>query len=91
MYGPILSFNLLFLRSVLIKCASTALSSKLVSQQTDFFAKMSVDAVLSLDKLMPLDMIGIKQVPGGGLEESFLVTGMFSFFNMICIVLRISN
>jgi len=37
---------------------------------------MAVDAVLSLDAQMPLDMIGIKQVPGGALEESFLVKGV---------------
>ena len=62
----------------------TALSSKLVSQQTEFFSKMAVDAVLSLDKLMPLDMIGIKQVPGGALEESFLVAGKFPYNISLC-------
>ena len=29
---------------------------------------MAVDAVLSLDDLLPLNMIGIKQVQGGALE-----------------------
>lgn len=31
---------------------------------------MVVDAVMSLDDLMPLDMIGIKKVTGGALEVS---------------------
>jgi T-complex protein 1 subunit eta len=37
---------------------------------------MAVDAVLSLDELLPLDMIGIKKVAGGSLEDSFLVKGV---------------
>jgi len=65
------------LRSLLEKCAGTSLNSKLIHQQKDFFAKMVVDAVMSLDQnLLPLDMIGIKKVPGGALEDSFLVNGV---------------
>lgn len=63
-------------RSLLEKCAATALSSKLIHQQKDFFAKMVVDAVLMLDDLLPLNMIGIKQVQGGALEDSVLVDGV---------------
>jgi len=61
---------------LLRKCASTALMSKLIHQQKDFFAKMAVDAVLSLDSLMPLNMVGIKQATGGALQESQLVAGV---------------
>jgi len=32
---------------------------------------MVVEAVLSLDELLPLDMIGIKKVSGGALEVNF--------------------
>ena len=53
---------------MLEKCAATALSSKLIARQKEFFAKIAVDAVLSLDELLPLNMIGIKKVQGGGLE-----------------------
>ncbi|OXA62796.1 T-complex protein 1 subunit eta [Folsomia candida] len=63
-------------RELLQKCAATALSSKLIHQQKDFFAKIAVDAVLHLDELLPLDMIGIKKVAGGALEDSFLVAGV---------------
>ena len=63
-------------RSLLEKCAVTTLSSKLVSQQKEFFAKIVVDAVMQLDELLPLNMIGIKKVQGGGLEESLLVSGV---------------
>lgn len=64
------------LRSILEKCAATSLNSKLIHQQRDFFAKMVVDAVMSLDSLLPLDMIGIKKVPGGALEDSRLIDGV---------------
>ncbi|XP_046975437.1 T-complex protein 1 subunit eta [Vanessa cardui] len=64
-------------RELLSKCASTAMSSKLIHQQKGHFSKMVVDAVLSLDApLLPLDMIGIKKVAGGALEDSFLVAGV---------------
>lgn len=49
-------------RRLLEKCAATALSSKLVSAQKDFFARLVVDAVSNLDELLPLNMIGIKKV-----------------------------
>merc|ERR1711970_554105 len=63
-------------RSQLVKCAATAMSSKLIHQQKDFFANMVVDAVSTLDELMPLNMIGCKKVQGGGLAESQLVEGV---------------
>uniref|UniRef100_T1IIP6 T-complex protein 1 subunit eta n=1 Tax=Strigamia maritima TaxID=126957 RepID=T1IIP6_STRMM len=61
---------------LLEKCAATTLSSKLIASQKDFFARMVVDAVMLLDELLPLNMIGIKKVQGGSLEESKLVAGV---------------
>jgi T-complex protein 1 subunit eta len=63
-------------RALLEKCAATTLSSKLVAAEKEFFAKMCVDAVMMLDRLLPLNMIGIKKVQGGGLRESFLCDGV---------------
>uniref|UniRef100_H9H710 T-complex protein 1 subunit eta n=2 Tax=Monodelphis domestica TaxID=13616 RepID=H9H710_MONDO len=63
-------------RRLLEKCAMTALSSKLISQQKAAFAIMVVDAVMMLDDLLQLKMIGIKKVQGGALEESQLVAGV---------------
>ncbi|KAL1773756.1 T-complex protein 1 subunit eta [Sigmodon hispidus] len=63
-------------RKMLEKCAMTALSSKLISQQKTFFAQMVVDAVMMLDELLQLKMIGIKKIQGGALEESQLVAGV---------------
>lgn len=60
---------------MLVKCASTSLNSKLIHQQKDMFATMVVDTVMTLDAdIMPLDMIGIKKVPGGALEVSKGIT-----------------
>lgn len=63
-------------RALLEKCAATALNSKLIHQQKDFFSKIVVDAVLQLDDLLPLNMIGIKKISGGALEDSQLVAGV---------------
>ncbi|RUS72027.1 hypothetical protein EGW08_020211 [Elysia chlorotica] len=64
------------LRELLEKCAATALSSKLVAAHKEFFSHMVVDAVQLLDELLPLNMIGIKKVQGGSLQESMLVAGV---------------
>lgn len=63
-------------RALLEKCAATALNSKLIHQQKEFFSKMVVDSVTTLDVLLPLNMIGIKKVTGGALEDSMLVEGV---------------
>uniref|UniRef100_A0AAQ6A169 T-complex protein 1 subunit eta n=1 Tax=Amphiprion ocellaris TaxID=80972 RepID=A0AAQ6A169_AMPOC len=63
-------------RQLLEKCAATALNSKLIAGQKDFFSKMVVDAVMSLDELLSLKMIGIKKVQGGALEDSQLISGV---------------
>lgn len=64
-------------RQLLEKCAKTAMSSKLISKNSDFFTKMVVDAVLSLDS-EDLDekLIGIKKVPGGSMEDSLFIDGV---------------
>lgn len=65
------------LRQTLEKCAATTLSSKLVAAHKHFFAKMAVDAVMALDQnTLPLNMIGIKKVAGGGMQDSKLIPGV---------------
>ena len=49
---------------MLMRCAGTSMSSKLIANHTEFFSKMVVDAVNTLDENLPLDMIGIKKVQG---------------------------
>jgi len=64
-------------RDMLEKSAATSLNSKLVSGHKEFFAKMVVDAVLSLDPKSPdLEMIGMKKVQGGALQDTVLVEGV---------------
>ncbi|BGP14905.1 hypothetical protein JCM10213_003738 [Rhodosporidiobolus nylandii] len=64
-------------RSLLLKCASTSMSSKLIHSSKPFFSEMVVDAVQTLDPAsLDPSLIGIKKVPGGGMEESLLVRGV---------------
>merc|ERR1719440_296568 len=64
-------------RDMLEKSAATSLNSKLVSGHKEFFAKMVVDAVLSLDENAPnLEMIGMKKVQDGALQDSLMVEGV---------------
>jgi T-complex protein 1 subunit eta len=60
----------------LTMCASTALNSKLISGEKDYFSKMAVTAVMSLDEDKDLSYIGIKKVQGGAMRDSFLVDGV---------------
>lgn len=61
---------------LLEQCAATSMSSKLIHHQKKFFSELVVKAVLMLDDLLPLNMIGIKKVAGGALEDSELVKGV---------------
>mmetsp|Transcript_13143 Transcript_13143/g.32229 ORF Transcript_13143/g.32229 Transcript_13143/m.32229 type:complete len:543 (-) Transcript_13143:104-1732(-) len=65
-------------QELLLRCAKTALNSKLIAKQKDFFGKMAVDAIMHLDQEISLDlnMVGIKRVPGGSTTDSFLVKGV---------------
>jgi T-complex protein 1 subunit eta len=61
---------------MLLKCASTALNSKLISTHQDLFAPMIVDAIRSLDEDIGLDLVAVKKIPGGDVRQSFLVRGV---------------
>lgn len=64
-------------RDLLMQCAATSMSSKLIHSQTPFFSNMVVDAVLSLDQNdLDESLIGIKKVPGGGMQDSKLIKGV---------------
>lgn len=53
------------------------MSSKLIHSQTPFFSNMVVDAVLSLDQNdLDESLIGVKKVPGGGMQDSLLIKGV---------------
>ncbi|EMD68757.1 hypothetical protein GGP41_008757 [Bipolaris sorokiniana] len=64
-------------RDTLQKLAATAMSSKLIHRNADFFTKMVVDAVLSLDQEeLNEKLIGIKKITGGALQDSLFVNGV---------------
>lgn len=62
---------------MLLKCAQTALNSKLLANYQDHFGEIVVQAVERLDtNLLDKDLIGIKRVTGGSVTDSFLVNGV---------------
>ncbi|KAI9874586.1 MAG: T-complex protein 1 subunit eta [Pleopsidium flavum] len=64
-------------RETLRRLAATAMSSKLIHRNADFFTKMVVDAVLSLDQDdLNENLIGIKKITGGALQDSLFVNGV---------------
>eukprot|EP00010_Vexillifera_abyssalis_P003634 CAMPEP_0201551902 /NCGR_PEP_ID=MMETSP0173_2-20130828/12125_1 /ASSEMBLY_ACC=CAM_ASM_000268 /TAXON_ID=218659 /ORGANISM="Vexillifera sp., Strain DIVA3 564/2" /LENGTH=550 /DNA_ID=CAMNT_0047962267 /DNA_START=25 /DNA_END=1677 /DNA_ORIENTATION=+ len=63
-------------KDMLVKCAATAMNSKLLQHNREFFGQMAADAVLRLDDDMDLSMIGIKKETGGSLQNSMLVEGV---------------
>ncbi|KAH1225257.1 T-complex protein 1 subunit beta [Glycine max] len=62
-------------RSDLLNIAMTTLSSKILSQDKDHFAKLAVDAVMRLKGSTNLESIQIIKKPGGSLMDSFLDEG----------------
>jgi T-complex protein 1 subunit beta len=63
-------------RRDLINIAKTTLSSKLLTHEKEFFAKIVVDSVLRFRDTPNLDHIKIIKKPGGSLKDSFLVDGL---------------
>jgi T-complex protein 1 subunit eta len=64
------------MRDLLHKCATTALNSKLICSHRDMFADMVVDAVMHLDEKKDIRLVGVNKVPGGSLDDSFMVPGV---------------
>ncbi|KAG5609476.1 hypothetical protein H5410_020757, partial [Solanum commersonii] len=62
-------------RSDLMNIARTTLSSKILSQDKEHFAKLAVDAVMRLKGSTNLEVIQIIKKPGGSLKDSFLDEG----------------
>lgn len=62
---------------MLIKCALTAMNSKIIQQNGDFFSKLVVDSVLTLDRNdLDENLIGIKKIAGGAMEDSLFIKGV---------------
>ena len=52
------------------------MSSKLIHSEKPFFSNMVVDAVQSLDQDLDESLIGVKKIPGGGMQDSLLIRGV---------------
>ncbi|KAL0233404.1 hypothetical protein PCE1_001920 [Barthelona sp. PCE] len=62
------------MRELLIKCAKTAMNSKLIASHSDALASLCVDAIERIEG-GDLDKIGVKMIPGGSLEDIELIDG----------------
>jgi T-complex protein 1 subunit beta len=62
-------------REDLMDIARTTLSSKILNQAKEFFAKLCVDAVMRLKGSTNLDAIHVIKKTGGSLQDSFLEDG----------------
>lgn len=62
-------------RENLFKIAKTTLSSKLLTHEKDYFAKLAVDAVMRLKGSNNLDYIQVLKKAGGQLRDSYLEDG----------------
>jgi T-complex protein 1 subunit beta len=69
------SNNETLFRKDLMNIAATTLSSKVLSQDKQYFSKMAVDAILRLKGQVNLDHIQIIKKVGGRLSDSFLADG----------------
>jgi T-complex protein 1 subunit eta len=62
---------------MLLKCAGTALNSKLLSNYKGLFSELVVSAVEHLDpNLLDKELVGMKMVTGGSITDSFIVEGV---------------
>jgi chaperonin GroEL (HSP60 family) len=77
------------LRDYLEKCGGTAMNSKLIASHKKFFSKMVVDAVMALDEDLDLDLIGVKKVPGGAMDVSFVLVVVVVVVIVLVVLLMI--
>ncbi|GME97671.1 unnamed protein product [Ambrosiozyma monospora] len=64
-------------KELLRKCAKTAMSSKIIHKNSDFFTELVVDSVLTLDQDdLNEQLIGIKKVPGGSMTDTKFIKGV---------------
>ncbi|CXI00876.1 T-complex protein 1 subunit eta, putative [Plasmodium berghei] len=63
-------------KNILLKCAQTALNSKLISNHKSFFAELVVSAAYQLGDNLDKSNIGIKKVTGGSCLDTQLIYGV---------------
>lgn len=62
---------------MLKRCAATAISSKIISHNREYFSDIAVTAVMSLDpKNLDERNIGIKRISGGAVQDSVIINGV---------------
>lgn len=70
------SLNLKLFRKILMSCCATCLNSKLISGKRHIFSKMIVNTSLVMGKEFDANMISVKSVLGGAVNDSFVIKGI---------------
>ncbi|AFP65685.1 t-complex protein1 eta SU (nucleomorph) [Chroomonas mesostigmatica CCMP1168] len=70
------SLNLKFLKKILMSCCATSLNSKLISGKRHVFSEIIVNTSLLMGKEFDPNMISVKSVLGGAVNDSFFIKGI---------------
>ncbi len=69
-------FDQEFFKKILMSCCATTLNSKLISSKRHLFSEIIVNAGLSLKKKFDSNMISVKTLLGGSINDSFFIKGI---------------
>ena len=64
------------IKKILLSCCATSLNSKLISGKRHLFSEIIVNTGLSLKKKFDSNMISVKTVLGGSINDSFFIKGI---------------
>merc|ERR1711966_193729 len=65
-----------FLKKILMSCCATSLNSKLISGKRHIFSEIIVSTCLIMGKDFDPNLVSVKTVLGGGVNDSFFIKGI---------------
>ena len=63
-------------KKILMSCCATSLNSKLISGKRHVFSEMIVNICIYMGKEFDTNMISVKSIAGGGINDSFFIKGI---------------
>jgi T-complex protein 1 subunit eta len=70
------SFDINLLKKILMSCCATSLNSKLISGKRHVFSEIIVSTCLLMGKDFDPNLVSVKTVLGGGVNDSFFIKGI---------------
>mmetsp|Transcript_23281 Transcript_23281/g.45198 ORF Transcript_23281/g.45198 Transcript_23281/m.45198 type:complete len:527 (+) Transcript_23281:61-1641(+) len=70
------SIDIKLLKKILISCCATSLNSKLISGKRHIFSEIIVSTCLIMGKEFDPNMVSVKSVLGGAINDSFFIKGI---------------